>query len=356
MPPKKQQKREEEESEEEPSSSGSEQSSSGSEDGSEDDSEFPDVSDAEEDSSDADEDIEEIQVEFEFFTPEEKDFLGLKNLLAPYLNGQEFDSSALIDAIIAEGDVGSVVKTDSDDDPIAIMSVLSTHKYKEANFMRQIRQFLLDSCPKQAIGAKLADLCKQAFDSKGTGLVLNERFINAPPKLSPPLVMFLMDAIKERAQPGVGADGAGPSSGSGGKGDDNNQRPAKKQKQEEVPSTSASQPLPAAAEIIFTRPEDEYFHQHCSWYYTFPVESRPVGKDGLQQCRLVMQIDIDQIPAAQKVLDEEVGNMAKDGGSNQQEMAKTAEEATDAAAAAGAGKGAGKKKKTAQGKAKAIQL
>eukprot|EP00967_Tisochrysis_lutea_P058735 scaffold74766_cov20-Tisochrysis_lutea.AAC.1 len=43
----------------------------------------------------------------------------------------------------------------------------------------------------------------QAFDSKGTGLILNERFINAPPKLSPPLVMFLMDAIKERAQPGV---------------------------------------------------------------------------------------------------------------------------------------------------------
>eukprot|EP00983_Pelagomonas_calceolata_P086400 1156748-Pelagomonas_calceolata.AAC.16 len=52
----------------------------------------------------------------------------------------------------AQGDVGSVVKTDSDDDPIAIMSVLSTHKYGEANFMKQIRQFLLDSCPKQAIG------------------------------------------------------------------------------------------------------------------------------------------------------------------------------------------------------------
>eukprot|EP00983_Pelagomonas_calceolata_P086401 1156748-Pelagomonas_calceolata.AAC.17 len=45
---------------------------------------------------------QELQVEFEFFSPEEKDFLGLKALLVPYLNGQEFDSSALIDAIIAE--------------------------------------------------------------------------------------------------------------------------------------------------------------------------------------------------------------------------------------------------------------
>jgi len=214
---------------------------------------------------------QELQVEFEFFSPEEKDFLGLKSLLVPYLNGQEFNSSALIDAIIAEvcftacasqlhsskaestafkrqwsdisslpctcclsrnmhvvsqengmeshlvlhkkkharafkctlrsfqklasaacmtcmrrwrhaqsqyglkprplllnhpvkqmqGDVGSVVKTDSDDDPIAIMSVLSTHKYKEANFMQQIRQFLLDMCPKQADGTKLADLCRE---------------------------------------------------------------------------------------------------------------------------------------------------------------------------------------------------
>jgi len=45
----------------------------------------------------------------------------------------------------------------------------------------------------------------QAFDSKGTGLILNDRFINAPPKLSPPLVMFLMDAIKDRAQSGAHA-------------------------------------------------------------------------------------------------------------------------------------------------------
>jgi len=54
-----------------------------------------------------------------------------------------------------------VVKTDSDDDPIAIMSVLSTGKYKEARFMKQILQFLLDSCPKQAPGTRLAELCKQ---------------------------------------------------------------------------------------------------------------------------------------------------------------------------------------------------
>ncbi len=39
-----------------------------------------------------------------------------------------------------------MVKTDADDDPIAVMSVLSTTKYKDKPFMKQIRQFLLDSC------------------------------------------------------------------------------------------------------------------------------------------------------------------------------------------------------------------
>lgn len=51
---------------------------------------------------DDEEEVKEITVEFEFFGPEEKDFLGLKALLSNYLNGQQFDSSGLIDAIIAE--------------------------------------------------------------------------------------------------------------------------------------------------------------------------------------------------------------------------------------------------------------
>ena len=50
-----------------------------------------------------------------------------------------------------------------------------------------------------------------------------------------------------------------------------------------------------AEEIIFSRPEDQYFHQNCSWFYVFPVESRPVGQDGLQQCRLVMQVGCSQL-------------------------------------------------------------
>lgn len=54
---------------------------------------------------DDEEEVKEITVEFQFFEPQEIDFLGLKTLLAGYLNGEQYDSSGLIDAIIT--DVGT---------------------------------------------------------------------------------------------------------------------------------------------------------------------------------------------------------------------------------------------------------
>lgn len=75
-------------------------SSSDSEDGS---SSGPDVSDEEkvEDSDDPDK-FDKIDVNFEFFDPKESDFHGLKALLHSYLDGQQYDSSQLIDAIIQQ--------------------------------------------------------------------------------------------------------------------------------------------------------------------------------------------------------------------------------------------------------------
>lgn len=83
------------ESDEEPSSG----SSSGSEDG----SSGPEVSDDAEDADSDDPDaFDKIDVKFEFFDPKESDFHGLKALLHSYLDGQQYDSSPLIDAIIQQ--------------------------------------------------------------------------------------------------------------------------------------------------------------------------------------------------------------------------------------------------------------
>mmetsp|Transcript_10457 Transcript_10457/g.18262 ORF Transcript_10457/g.18262 Transcript_10457/m.18262 type:complete len:449 (-) Transcript_10457:272-1618(-) len=311
---------------------------------------FPEVSDErdedggsdDEGDEDDEEDVKEIMVDFEFFGPEDKDFLGLKTLLASHLNGQAWDSSAFVNAIIEESDTSSVVKTGEDDDPIAVMAVLNVQQFKDVEFMKQIRAFLLAHCPKS--GAKeeqsLSKQLTQALDSPGTGLMVNERLMNSPPSLGPPLLQFLMQEIAGRAaqddddaqfyqykryllvtrvwldasgsaQQGEGT--AGPSGAAGGA------RPGKRSKQEAGASGSAASgpwaaPVAAASsqarQIVFTRPEDEFLHQQCSWHYVFPIEGRPVTQDGLVPHRLVMQVNADKVPAARAALDKVVGNMA----------------------------------------------
>ncbi|KAL6765955.1 p21-C-terminal region-binding protein-domain-containing protein [Haematococcus lacustris] len=366
-------------------------------------SSFP-SEDEEEDSgsaadSDEDHDVSEIRVEFQFFGPEEKDFLGLKTLLSSYLNGEQYDSTGLVDAIISEGDVGSVVKTDEDDDPIAVMAVLNTTQYKDAAFMQQLRQFMLGNA--SAYSQQLA----QSLDGLGTGLLINERLLNSPPSLAPPLLQFLLNEIKSRAAqddedaknfqyqrlllmtrifvdssvggvPVLRSSGAPAPSAAG-------------VTKHTKPGSSASRSVPQTAQVsqartevpqsalVFTRPEDEYLHAQCDWHFIFPVPDRPITKDGLVAHRLVMQVQMAKVLTAQKELDEVVGNMAagfsgraeghEDAASPaadessragpsqveraQAQVTRLTAEALEAAAAAGAGplaRQGGKKKKRRQ--------
>ena len=40
----------------------------------------------------------------------------------------------------------------------------------------------------------------QIFGQEGTGLLVNERLINSPPKLAPPLVQFLFEEVAAAAK------------------------------------------------------------------------------------------------------------------------------------------------------------
>lgn len=74
-----------------------------SESGSEESSGAFSSSDDEQSDAEADaEDVDVVDVDFEFFDPSEIDFHGLKSLLRTYLNGEEFSCSELVDAIIQQ--------------------------------------------------------------------------------------------------------------------------------------------------------------------------------------------------------------------------------------------------------------
>ena len=69
-----------------------------------DDDEYPEVSEADEDEDDEGDDTkqEEIVIDFEFFQPKEIDYHGLKALLFTYLDGQQYDTAGLVNAILKQ--------------------------------------------------------------------------------------------------------------------------------------------------------------------------------------------------------------------------------------------------------------
>jgi hypothetical protein len=152
--------------------------------------------------------------------------------------------------------VGTVVKSGEDDDPIAVMTALSTRRYAGRPFMGQVRDYVLRKCGDEELRRRFQEVrlagtgrtrmpsegprrtgrpedvstrgsraCRastaaarvaaerrrhvrrltpgpcahtraQAWAAEGTALLINERLINSPPQLAPPLVQALFDEIQ----------------------------------------------------------------------------------------------------------------------------------------------------------------
>ena len=320
MPPKKHAKKVEEEEEEEES----EEEESEDEE-SDENSDAPDVSEQEESDDELGEDTkqEEVIVNFEFFSAKEADYHGLKCLLTSFLDGNQYDCSGLCNSIIKQSKVGSVVKSSEEDDPFAVFTVLSLATHQSENWLEQVKSHMKSSCKSESLRKKL----EEAFtDGTSTGLLVNERLMNSPPKLAPPLVQFLFQEIKaattdsglskkERdsfsslkryliftrvfSDPDRAA--AVPSSS------------VSRKKQKQVGGAGPSSSSVAKADkdvIVYLRPEDEFLHKHASWSFTFGIEGRAVGKDDLQPLRLVMLVEASKIQKVRAELDSVVGNMA----------------------------------------------
>ena len=137
-----------------------------------------------------------------------------------------------------------MVKTSEEDDPIAVFTVLNTVGHKDQDWMKQMQSFVANACKDEALKKNLAEVREtgstvssiydepylgtgilsiiwlyalsdtlsdisscgaelyhlQAFAQEGTGLLVNERLINSPPKLAPPLMQFLFEEIKAASQ------------------------------------------------------------------------------------------------------------------------------------------------------------
>ena len=108
--------------------------------------------------------------------------------------------------------VGTVVKADEEEDAVAVVSVLSTSRHRQQGYMQDIERFLLANCHQAQRKAKLKqvgfswqaaaacelsdDVFAQAWEGSHTGLLINERLVNCPPQLGPPLQQALFEELQ----------------------------------------------------------------------------------------------------------------------------------------------------------------
>ena len=141
------------------------------------------------------EEEEDVETSFEFFDPSEGDFLGMKGLLNAYLDGETYDASGLVDEIIKQKTVGSVVRLEEQLDPIAVVSVMNLKKHEHKQFLVDVVNFVCANAPTEKDRERMKMVVLDGKTKHRHGLVVSERVVNTPLELSSPLQQAIFDEI-----------------------------------------------------------------------------------------------------------------------------------------------------------------
>jgi protein BCP1 len=139
-----------------------------------------------------------LDVEFEWFDPQELDFHGIKSLINQLLDIDQtaMDVSAITDLIIKQPLLGSTVKVDGQEtDAYAFLSVLNMQQHAEKPFMAQLIHYLKTRASTNAKLSPLSDLLGRT-PIPPIGLILTDRLINCPSEVVPPMYTMLLEEIQ----------------------------------------------------------------------------------------------------------------------------------------------------------------
>ena len=279
--------------------------------------------DGDDEEDDDEEGDQEVETSFEFFDPTEGDFLGMKGLLKSYLDQDVYDCSGLVDHVIKQKTVGSVVRLEEQLDPIAVVSVVNLRKHRNAQFLADILRFLRENAPEGSGKSDLDKALAEGAASGKVGFVVSERVVNCPLELSSPLQQAIFDEIQWATEDEPTQElrdsfkfthfvllsrvyFADTMAGSGereGKGEPGTSKRAKKQKKRRAKGGQGGAP----GEVVYVRPEDEHTRRESDWSFTFPVKRAENTTPGLSQHRLVMGITAQGVARARRSLDKVFG-------------------------------------------------
>ncbi|KAJ2795256.1 Mss4p nuclear export [Coemansia helicoidea] len=150
-------------------------------------------SDADSTSSGASEDI--VNIDFEYFSPAEIDFHAMKRMLVGSFgdDAEEFDLGELVDLVLAQSAIGSTVKMEDDADPYAFMTAVGLRAHAGKKVVQQITGYLRRKDKGGRLGAVL---------DGHSALLLNERVVNMPPQIVPPMLRMLGAELQQAAAAG----------------------------------------------------------------------------------------------------------------------------------------------------------
>lgn len=149
------------------------------------------------------------------------DYDGIKQLLHQLFLNAKIDLNELSEVIISQNTIGSVlwqciddpavpepkadkkeegdaVEEESDDDEdndtiFGVTSVLNLSNPQKKGSLKQLRNYLIEKCDKE-VAEKLKAILED--ESKPTGFILNERFINIPPQIAVPMLENLQKEMQ----------------------------------------------------------------------------------------------------------------------------------------------------------------
>ncbi|KAJ6263782.1 hypothetical protein Dda_2353 [Drechslerella dactyloides] len=144
-------------------------------------------------------DKEIVNVDFEFFDPQDHDFHGIKLLLRQLFDADAtlLDLSALTDLILAQKLVGSTVKVDGrEGDPYSFLTVVNLNMHRGDAAVQSLVSYLLERSAGTPLEPHLRALLADSNPSSNTAIVLSERLINMPAEISPPSYKMLLEEIE----------------------------------------------------------------------------------------------------------------------------------------------------------------
>ncbi|MCJ1311842.1 Mss4p nuclear export [Agyrium rufum] len=151
-----------------------------------------------EESSSSEEEEQVQTIDFEWFDPQpENDVRGL-NILCTQLfdiDAQLFDVKGLVDLILSQPTLGSTVKVDGNEsDPCAFLTVLSLQEHKDNVAIKGLVDYLIAQASHNLSLAPITELLKSP-SADHVGLILQERLLNVPGEISPPMYNLLIEEI-----------------------------------------------------------------------------------------------------------------------------------------------------------------